>query len=433
MSTVDVDQISEKASGSLRSRFLPNNNFMDYPLLAMEEVCMVPGGTLLLVNLSEEEVNQNVSSIRELGYIWQDIYSWCGNKSAETCTGVIYADKVPENASWIAGNTLHFLPYVGNSMHNFAERVWPNLAAHVHPFNETTPKPIHHCILHRFHQWMREASQNDDRKQLLWQARLLFEVSKGADFLLMENQTTTVCFERFLLQMHSSDRFDETRLPSQIYAPAIQLYRKAIFNFFGMPIPQVRLPPQRLRVLYYGRSDTSRRKPTNNDEVLAYLRNISRPQLQVFYLDELLASGNTSYNFPDVMSIYSQTDIFVVAHGANTWATFCLPDGAGFVEIFGPCNWSHYNYSDTRIMHTWTHPTSVALGLKHDISNPFRDPVPNEKRGNTTLCKDPYQGVPDYTIDTDRVGKIIQSFGFPDRPGDRMTLHWLHDWQKKNS
>lgn len=268
--------------------------------------------------------------------------------------------------------------------------------------------------------------------QVWLQARMLMELSPGSDYLLVDDQLARpICFERLLLQMHDRDRIDQTRLPPEIFKPAILNFRASIFRFFGKDPPApIPLPPARLRVLYYGRNDTSRRRVTNSREVLDFLRtNMSRPRLAVYDLDEMLATGQTSYDFPCVFSTLSQTDILVIAHGANTWATFCLPLGAAVVEIFGPCNWSGYNHSDLSFMHSWMHVNAQSLDLKHDISNPFGAAVPNPSRGNTTECRDPFTGVPDYTIDTSKVARIIASFGYPTLPGDRLTYHWLHDWE----
>lgn len=98
----------------------------------------------------------------------------------------------------------------------------------------------------------------------------------------------------------------------------------------------MRFPPQKLRVLVYGRNDTSRRKVVNLNEVIAFLRNFSRPPFKVYVLDEMLARGETNYTFSELIRIFSQTDILVIAHGANTWATFLLPEGAGiYIKLFG--------------------------------------------------------------------------------------------------
>lgn len=89
------------------------------------------------------------------------------------------------------------------------------------------------------------------------------------------------------------------------------------------------MPPQKLRVLFYGRNDTSRRRVINQNEVIGFLQNISRQSFEVNVLDEMLAAGETNYTFSELIRIFSQTDILVIAHGANTWATFLLPEGAG--------------------------------------------------------------------------------------------------------
>lgn len=157
----------------ISSRFLPNQNFLNYPNLAAENVCILPGEVVLLLGMSRDELLANLTADEELYYLWNDIYSACGNESTDTCTGVRHAPPgLPENHSWVPGNTLHFVAYVGNSMHNWAERTWPHLASFVAPLNLTTPKPVHHFLVHRFSKWMKESQYIDDRKQLLWQVRI---------------------------------------------------------------------------------------------------------------------------------------------------------------------------------------------------------------------------------------------------------------------
>ncbi|BBN06019.1 hypothetical protein MPTK1_3g17740 [Marchantia polymorpha subsp. ruderalis] len=438
MRVVDVSQIEQrvvpKQMGSFKSRFLPNDNFMEFPILAMENVCLDPSGALVLVETSTEEIMPNISglsAIPELYYLWNEIYNCTGNISTDHCVGVTFSESLPPEHSYIPGNTAHFLAYIGNPMHNWAERTWPFVMASSPPIQSTVPYPIHHYIIHRFDKWLYESRWQPDRAQMLWQFRMLMEISGDVSpgYLIVRNQTKPVCFQKLLLQMHSRDRIDETRLPVDIAGAGLKKYREAIFRFFGIPRPpQVRLPPEKLRVLFYGRNDTSRRRVRNSADVINFLRGFTRPRLEVRYLDEMLASGQTNYSFPEVVRLFTQTDILVIAHGANTWATFLLPDGAGVVEIIGPCNWSSYNYTDLSAVHTWMHVNAAACKLKHDLSNPFEEVVPNIERGNTTECLNPYNGVPDYTIDLRKLGDIIHSFAYPDRPGDHLTQHWLYDW-----
>lgn len=126
---------------------------------------------------------------------------------------------------------------------------------------------------------------------------------------------------------------------------------------------------------------------TNSRQVLEFLRtNISRPRLAVHNLDEMLATGQTSHNLPCVFSTLCQTGVLMIAHGSNTWATFCPPQGAAVVEIVRPCDWSGYNHSDISFLHPWMHVNAQSLHLSAQPS-----------RGNTAKCRDPFTDVPDYT------------------------------------
>ncbi|KAL3694500.1 hypothetical protein R1sor_008151 [Riccia sorocarpa] len=438
MRVVDVSRIKQKVPKEklrgFKSRFLPNRNFMQYPVLAMENVCMAPSGALLLVGTSDEEIRHNVSgqsAIPELYFLWHEIYNCNGKISTDRCVGVTFSKSLPRSHSYVPGNTAHMLAYFGNPMHNWAERTWPFIMASLDPIRVTVPHPINHYIVHRFEKWLQESHSLPDRAQLLWQFRILMELSGDSSpgFLVVRNQSKPLCFERLLLQMHSRDRIDETRLPIEMAAAGVRKYREAVLSFFRIyEAPQIRLPPGKLRVLYYGRNDTSRRRVRNSAEVVALLRSFRRPPFEVTFLDEMLSSGETNYSFPEVIRLFTQTDILVIAHGANTWPTFLLPEGAAVVEIIGPCNWSASNYSDLTVPHTWMHVNAAACGLKHDFSNPFHRSIPNPLRGNTTQCLDPFDGVPDYTIDLEKLEEIIHSFAYPDRPGDRLTQHWLYDW-----
>ncbi|KAL2633221.1 hypothetical protein R1flu_004700 [Riccia fluitans] len=438
MRAVDVSRIKEKVPRNklrgFKSRFLPNRNFMQFPLLTMENVCITPSGALMLIGTSDAEITHNVSghrAIPELYFVWNEIYNCSGNVTTDHCVGVTFSKTLPRGHSYIPGNTTHMLPYIGNPMHNWAERTWPFIMASSDPIRATVPHPINHYLIHRFEKWFRESHYLPDRAQMLWQFRMVMELSGDTSpgFLVVRNQSKPLCFERLILQMHSRDRIDETRLPVKMAGAGVRKFRESVFSFFRISSPpQVTGPPGKLRVLFYGRNDTSRRRVRNSPEVVEVLRSFSRPPLDVLFLDEMLASGETNYSFPEVIRLFTRTDILVIAHGANTWPTFLLPDGAGVVEIIGPCNWSSKNYSDLTVPHTWMHVNAAACRLKHDLSNPFHRSVPNPDRGNTTQCLDPFHGVPDYTVDLEKLEEIIHSLAYPDRAGDRLTQHWLYDW-----
>ncbi|CAM6105275.1 unnamed protein product [Calypogeia fissa] len=178
MRILDVSESTEKLAAReitrFKTRFLPNNNYLNFPLLTVENVCMDPTGVLVLVNISEEEIQNNISGpafIPELYYLWKDIYSCNGNVSSDNCVGVTIASSLPEDHTIIRGVTAHMLPYVGNSMHNWAERTWPFVMVGSPPIHDTASYPINNYIIHRFDKWLLEAKHVEDRAQLLWQFR----------------------------------------------------------------------------------------------------------------------------------------------------------------------------------------------------------------------------------------------------------------------
>ncbi|KAH7445575.1 hypothetical protein KP509_01G015400 [Ceratopteris richardii] len=413
---------------------------------AMHNVCIEEEGRLLLVNVTEDEVGQKLpGGGRKRPMMWYVLYSRCGNVTGSECVGVRYVSEPPSSARHVPGNTLHFISYSKrNTMHNFAERVWPRLTLSVPPLNETMEGlPVHHFYFHQLDKVMNESSYSDDKSQVLWQFRMLMELWPGADLLRIgamegDGEPTTLCFDTLLLQMQIEDRMDLTRTPVEVYGPAVRKYREATLRFMGLGEPEIPLPPSPLRVLYYGRSELSRRRVLNHDEVLDFLlHNMSHLNLQIRSLDLMLLSNQTDYTFPRLVSLFSQTDLLVIAHGAMTVGAVFLPIGAGMVEVFGPCDWwkPRDRYNDSNDPKSWVAPLTHSVHVKHDLSNPFRDSVANPKRGNTTLCIDPAKGVPDYTIDLSKLAKAVNSFACPQAPGDRLTLHWLHDWsttQRRN-
>lgn len=424
---------------ALRTRFLPNRNYMSYPALEMEQVCMNSRGGLVLINITHEEIQQSMKTIPSLSHLWTALYAECGNQTNMKCAGFVLEPHAPPHSKWAHGSTLHFIPFSGyvgpNPMHQFTERVWQHLAGRFLPNLDgeglVDKPPIERFVVHWFRKWMGQA-KHPRTAEMLWQARMLIEaIAPNASLLVLDEQaghnhnsgllsgihdqlSTMVCFERLLLQAHDKDRMDITMLPSKLYSRALQHFRTSVFSFFNMSLPKVNRSPSPLRTLIYLRNDTHRRRVVNANEVLAFMRNnISQPKLQILSLDEMFARGEATYDFPTIIYLMSQSDVFVVAHGANTWNAIFLPENSLIIEIFGPCNWFHSNYTDIRVLHTWIHPIAQAVHLKHDLSNPFKDSIPNPSRGNTTKCIEPISHVPDYTIDVFKFRKIFQSLCSP--------------------
>ncbi|OAE22405.1 hypothetical protein AXG93_2381s1010 [Marchantia polymorpha subsp. ruderalis] len=90
-------RIVPKQMGSFKSRF-SNDNFMQFSILAMENVCIDLTGALELFETSTEEIMPNISGLSanpELYYLWNEIYNCTGNIS--TIHGVM-ALKLQEKA-----------------------------------------------------------------------------------------------------------------------------------------------------------------------------------------------------------------------------------------------------------------------------------------------------------------------------------------------
>ncbi|MCO5562581.1 hypothetical protein L7F22_016209 [Adiantum nelumboides] len=416
------------------SHFLPPPS--QHKQYAICNACIEPGGRLLLVNATADDLGEPMrGGGRKRPFLWYAKYANCGNETGDECVGVRYVAELPTYARYVPGNTMHFIAYSrGNTMHNIAERVWPRLGLAVSPFNETTEGlPVHHFIFHRIEQVLEQSSYLDDKDQVLWQFRMLMELWPGSDLLMREgDEEETMCFDTLLLQMHHEDRMDLSRVSPSISGPAVRNYRAATFRFLKLPSPEIPLPPRPLRLLYYGRTELSRRRAINHDEILHFLQhNLTHLHLEIRSLDLLLLSHQVDYTFTRLVSLFSQTDILVIAHGAITWLAMFMPLGSGVIEIFGPCDWwkpkGHFD-DPTLHMRSWVAPLTQAVHIKHDLSNPYRESVPNPQRGNTTLCINPGKGVPDYTIDPPKLRQVIDSFAYPRQPGDRLTLHWLYDW-----
>lgn len=144
---------------------------------------------------------------------------------------------------------------------------------------------------------------------------------------------------------------------------------------FRVASPEVSLPPHPLRVTLYGQGDASRKRVTNMAEVAQYLRTSVQPPLLVTFVDEMLAQGLYNQSLPEVVSLMAQTNVYMTAHGANTWATVFMPKRSAVIEIYGPCGPA-----------TWLSNTIVpALELKHRTEgNPWGRRVALPLAGNTT-------------------------------------------------
>ena len=143
-----------------------------------------------------------------------------------------------------------------------------------------------------------------------------------------------------------------------------------------------------------------------------------QPTLLVTFVDEMLAQGLYNQSLPEVVSLMAQTDVYITAHGANTWATVFMPKRSAVIEIYGPCGPA-----------TWLSNTIVpALELKHRTEgNPWGARVASPLAGNTTECRSALE-TPDFTIDIGKLEAEIQSLRAIDGPGDRLLFHWLFDW-----
>lgn len=103
--------------------------------------------------------------------------------------------------------------------------------------------------------------------------------------------------------------------------------------------------------------------------------NLRATPLLVTFVDEMLAQGLYNQSLPEVVSLMAQTNVYMTAHGANTWATVFMPKRSAVIEIYGPCGPA-----------TWLSNTIVpALELKHRTEgNPWGRRVALPLAGNTT-------------------------------------------------
>lgn len=400
-----------------QTAFEPNRNVNQYGLTAVRNACMRPDGPIVMVGLSGEDILKQVSEVPALQQDWFSSYN-----ASQDWGGMGYelmdSDSVPKDAHWVPGTTTHIIPYLGNVFHHFADRLWPHIAGFQPPLNETTAHPINHFLVHRFSTWLFQAGHNIDRNTLMYQIRILGALAPSADFLVMDGleQQALVCYERLVLACTVCDRMGDW-LGYDITTPALLRYRHATLTHFGLSEPAMPLPPRRLRVTFYGRGDAKRRRIKNAEEVVNHLNSYTSPPLTVTFVDELLADGEYNQSFPEVVSLFSQTDIFITVHGANTWAALFMPKYSGVIEIEGPCGPS-----------TWLNLIAKAVDLKHDRSNPWGEAVPTPDAGNVTECDGPYK-TPDFTVDLRKLdvailGLALPTFGFD----DVIPRHWLYKW-----
>ncbi|KAJ7528698.1 hypothetical protein O6H91_15G014700 [Diphasiastrum complanatum] len=410
--TINVSAIPTRVPRDMHTHFEENTNILGYGLSVARNVCFDPDGRILLVGISEEEVESSLKASPALEKVWHSSYncSW-------GCIGSVIASQAPEDAVWIEGNTTHIIPYLANVFHNFADRVWPHIAGFQAPLSFTTPKPINHIAVYLLSTWLDQAHHNNERATFLYQFLMLARLSPGADFpLIPQNSRQSVCYERLTLDCSSCDRISNF-LGSSIVSPALLRYRSTVLSFFNIAEPHVSLPPLPLRVTFYGRGDASRRRVTNAQQVVEHLRSWRQPQLEVTFVDELLANGEYNQTFPEVVSLFSQTDIFITVHGANTWASLFMPRGAAVIEIYGPCGPS-----------SWLHTIVTALELKHSTeSNPWKESFASARAGNTTNCEDALR-TPDFSLDIEKLDRTIHELSQPSAPSDRIPLHWLYNW-----
>ncbi|CAM6087375.1 unnamed protein product [Calypogeia fissa] len=400
----------------LKTVIEPNRNIKEFGLTVVRNVCMRPDGPIVMVGISGAEILKQFSKVSKVEEDWFSSYN-----STQKWEGVGYeemaVDDVPADVRWVSGTTTHILPYLGNVFHQFSDRLWPHIVGFQYPLNETSGHPIHHFLVHRFSTWLRQAEENMERNTLMYQIRILGELAPNADFLAMdglEQQSDLVCYERLVLACATCDRMSGW-LGADIARPALLRYRHAALSYFGISEPAISLPPRPLRVTFYARGDTKRRRVTNVRQVVDHLRRYRNPPMDVTVVDELMAAGEYNQSLPEVVSLLSQTDIFITVHGANTWATLFMPKHSGVIEIEGPCGPS-----------SWIELIVDAVGLKHERSNPWGERVASPVAGNVTECKGPYE-TPDFTVDIQKLQYAIHqialpTFGF----NDILTRHWLH-------
>jgi len=419
---VYFDEISiknvNKTMFKTRLEQISNTKMPHYGVAPMLDVCVHPNGTLVVVGTSQEEMEQSVEAIgEEMVREWQDTYNCIWG-----CKGVQYVDNIPHDAVWIDGKTTHIIPYVNNVFHHFAERIWPHLTTAI-PLDQLPKNHTTRYYVYNMHAWLEGAHQSMNHNTMMYQLYTLGLLSPQVQFLQhAEHETRLLCFEHLKPACASCGRMN-TKLGSNVYVPALLRYRDATFSFFGIEEPQVVRPPTKLRVTYYGRGDTYRRRTINAFEVMHHLqKSWVQPPFHVTFVDAMLASGEYNQSLPEVVSLMSQTDILITTHGANTWASIFMPKHAAVIEIYGPCGPS-----------TWIDVIVEALMLKHKTEeNPWDFRVPSLLAGNTTECESA-DHTPDFTINITKLDEIIHSLALPKGVGDSFPLHWVYDWTSFDS
>ncbi|KAG6556141.1 hypothetical protein Mapa_002082 [Marchantia paleacea] len=404
------------AGKKFRTSIDKNKNVHQFGLTTVRNVCMRPDGAIVMVGMTEGEIRRHISQVPALEQEWRSSYN-CSTSAG--CVGFETADHLPPNVTLVPGTTVHILPYLGNVFHHFADRIWPHIAGFQYPLNETSAHPVNHFIVHRFSTWMDQAHHNMDRNTLMYQIRILGRQAPKADFLLVDGlkPKDLVCYESLVLACATCDRISN-KLGFNITSPALLAYRHAALNYFRVREPAVPLPPHPLRVTFYGRRDTKRRRIVNSQEVVDHLKKWTNPPLDVVFVDDLMASGKYNQSLPEAVSLFSQTDIFITPHGANTWTALFMPKHAAVIEIYGPCGPS-----------TWLGTIIQAVGLKHSTkSNPYDKIIASPLAGNTTECEGALR-TPDFTIDIPKLDHAIHKLALPMFGSrDRIPRHWLYDW-----
>ncbi|KAL3689610.1 hypothetical protein R1sor_015919 [Riccia sorocarpa] len=421
----NISSISSNSSlpKNLKTSIDKNTNVFHFGLTTVRSVCMRPNGAIVMVGMTESEIRRQVAEVPALQNEWLSTYN-CSNSNSKSsnssCVGfetIAAAKNLPSKVTWVTGTTAHIFPHFGNVNHNFGERLWPHIAGHQFPLNETTPHPIDHFLVHRFGETLDQARHNAERNTLLYQIRILGRLSHNADFLVVDElkPRDLVCYESLILACATCDQFGD-KLGSNITTPALLAYRKAAFNYFRMREPKVALPPRPLRVTFYGRGDAKARRIRNAHQVVDHLRNWTSPPLDVLFLDELMEKGVFNLSLPEVVSLMSETDILITPYGANTWAALFMPKHAAVIEVnVPPCGPT-----------TWIERIAEAVELKVLTKSKAGASSP----GNTSSpeCKGVLE-TPDFNINIAELDRDILHLALP-LFGNRDTIprHWLHDW-----
>ncbi|KAL2631704.1 hypothetical protein R1flu_016390 [Riccia fluitans] len=402
----NISSITSLTPKDLKTSIVKNTNVFGFGLTTIRSVCMRPNGAIVMVGMTEDEIRRKVAEVPALQKEWFSSYNCSTTTNSSNCGGfkaMAAAKNLPSNVTWVKGTTAHILPYLGNANHNLFERLWPHIAGHQYPLNETTPHPINHFLVHRFGEELERGRKNMESYTLMYQIRILGRLSHNADFLLVDelNPEDLVCYERLILACATCDK-----LGSNITTPALLAYRKAAFNYFRMREPKVVLPPRPLRVTFYGS------RVGNSKEVVEHLRNWTSPPLDVLFMDELMEKGLYNQSLPEVVSLFSETDILITTYGVKTWAALFMPKHAAVIEVNVPSCGST----------EWIQTIAEAVELK--LSSKSKAGV-----GNTTECKEVQLKTRDSNINIHELDREIHQLALPLFGNkDKIPHHWLHDW-----